>query len=107
MTRPRVEILYFESCPNHESVRALVERLARELDVQPAIELVEVVDADAAVAHRFLGSPTVRVDDVDVEPGAEKRRDFTFSCRIYHSDGRASEQPAESWIRDALIEACT
>jgi hypothetical protein len=107
MTRPRVEILYFESCPNHESARALVERLARELDVQPAIELVEVVDADAAVAHRFLGSPTVRVDGVDVEPGAERRRDFTFSCRVYHSDGRACEQPAESWIRDALIESST
>jgi hypothetical protein len=54
---------------------------------------------------RFLGSPTVRVDGVDVEPGAEKRRDFAFSCRIYRSEDGASEQPAESWVRDALIEA--
>jgi hypothetical protein len=53
----------------------------------------------------LLGSPTVRVNGVDVEPGAEERRDFAFCCRIYRSDGGASEQPAERWVRDALIEA--
>ena len=104
MSQPRVEILYFEGCPNHEPARALVERLAGELRVEP-VDLVEVGDPEAAVALRFLGSPTVRVDGVDVEPGAEERRDFAFSCRIYRSDGVASEQPAESWVRDALVEA--
>lgn len=105
MTRPRVEILYFEGCPNHEPARALVERLARELHVDPEIELVEVTDPQAADALRFLGSPTVRVNGVDVEPGAAERRDFAFSCRIYRSEGGASEQPEESWLREALIEA--
>lgn len=107
MSRPRVEILYFEGCPNHEPARALVERLAGELRVEPEIELVEVADPEAAATLRFLGSPSVRVNGVDVEPGAEERRDFAFSCRIYRSDGGASEQPAESWIREALIEAAT
>jgi hypothetical protein len=105
MSQPRVEILYFDGCPNQEPARALVERLAKELRVEPEIELVQVPDPEAAVMLRFLGSPTVRVDGVDVEPGAEERRDFAFSCRIYRSEDGASEQPAESWVRDALIEA--
>jgi hypothetical protein len=105
MRRPRVEILFFEGCPNHEPARALVEQLARELRVEPEIELVEVADPEAAVALRFLGSPTVRVNGVDVEPGAEERRDFAFACRIYRSEGGAAEQPDETWLRDALIEA--
>jgi hypothetical protein len=105
VSQPRVEILSFADCPNHERARALVERLARELRVEPEIELVQVPDPEAAVKLRFLGSPTVRVNGVDVEPGAEDRRDFAFSCRIYRCDGGASEQPAESWVRDALIEA--
>ena len=62
MSRPQVEILYFEGCPNYEPARALVERLARELDLEPEIELIEVADPEAAVALRFLGSPTVRVE---------------------------------------------
>jgi hypothetical protein len=105
MKRPRVEILYFEGCPNHGPARALVERLAGELRVEPQIELVEVADREAAVELRFLGSPTVRVDGVDVEPGVAERRGFAFACRIYRSDDGTSEQPEESWVRQALIEA--
>jgi hypothetical protein len=105
MRPPRVEILYFEGCPNHEPARALVGRLARELRVEAEIELLEVADPDAAVKLRFLGSPTVRVDGVDVEAGAAARRDFAFSCRVYCSEARAAELPAESWVREALIEA--
>lgn len=105
MRRPRVEILYFEGCPNHEPARVLVERLARQLGIEPEIEFVEVADPDAAVALRFLGSPTVRVDGLDVEPGAEERRDFALSCRIYRGERGVSEQPDERWVRKALTEA--
>lgn len=105
MRRPRVEILYFEDCPNHEQTRMLVERLARQLRIEPEIRLLEVADPDRAVELRFRGSPTVRVDGVDVEPGAEERRDFALACRIYRSEDRVAEQPDERWVRDALTEA--
>lgn len=105
MRRPRVEILYFDGCPNLEPTRALVARVAGELRIKPEIELVEVSDPDAAVALRFLGSPTVRINGVDVEPGADERRDYAFSCRTYGADGGACEMPEERWIREALIEA--
>ena len=107
MRRPHVEILYFEGCPNHEPALALVERVAAELGVEPEIELVEVPDAESAVRHRFLGSPTVRVDGRDVEPGAEERCDFAFSCRIYRGESGGDEQPQESWVHDALLAAAT
>jgi hypothetical protein len=105
MKRPRVEILYLEGCPHHEPARMIVERLARQLQIEPEIRLVEVADPDAAVELRFLGSPTVRVDGVDVEPGAEERHDFALACRIYRSEGGVAEQPDETWVRDALTEA--
>jgi hypothetical protein len=105
MRRPSVEILYFEGCPNYEPARALVERLAAQLRIDPDIRLVEVADPDTAVELRFLGSPTVRVDGADVEPGAEERRDFALSCRIYPSEPGVAEQPEEAWVRKALSEA--
>jgi hypothetical protein len=103
--RSRVEILYFDGCPNHEPARALVERVAAELRVEPAIELVEVVGPDAAADLRFLGSPTVRIDGRDVEPGAEERNEFVLSCRVYHTERGLAGQPDEEWIRDALSGA--
>ena len=105
MRRPRVEILYFEGCPNQEPARALVERIAAELTVEPEILLVEVPDSDAAIALKFLGSPTVRVNGRDVEPGAEERRDFVLACRVYRSERGLAGQPDERWIREALSEA--
>jgi len=102
---PRVEILYFDGCPNHEPTRALVERVAAELDLQPQIELVNVPDSEAAARLRFLGSPTVRVEGRDVEPGAEQRGECVLSCRVYRSEHGFAGQPDASWIRTALSEA--
>jgi hypothetical protein len=100
--RPRVELLYFDGCPNYRATRELVERIADELRVQTEIRLVEVSNADAAAHLRFLGSPTVRVNGRDVEPGADQRRDFHLACRVYRSAGGSSRQPSEAWIREAL-----
>jgi len=102
--RPRVEILYFDGCPNHEPARALVERVAAELQLEPTIDLVAVADAESAAELRFLGSPTVRVDGRDVEPGASERQEFVLSCRVYRTERGLGGQPDETWIRDALTE---
>lgn len=103
--RPQVEILGFEGCPNVAPTRALVERVARELALEPVVEVVDVVDAEAATKLRFLGSPSVRVNGVDVEPGASERSDHVFSCRVYRTPDGLVGQPSEGWLRDALVRA--
>jgi hypothetical protein len=57
--RPLVEILYFDGCPNHHPAVALVERVCRELGIEPNLQLVNVPDQEAARRLRFLGSPTI------------------------------------------------
>ena len=101
----KVELLYFEGCPSYQR---LLPRLARLLDqagidAEPELRCVE--SAEAAQRERFLGSPTVRVDGRDVEPGAEQRRDFGLKCRLYHSPAGISGEPPDRWILEALSEA--
>jgi hypothetical protein len=107
MSRPLVEILYFDGCPNYAETPALVERIAGELGIDAEIRLVDVPDPEAAERLRFLGSPTVRVGGVEVEPRADKRHDYVQACRVYRTDAGFSGQPQESWIRDALKSAAT
>ena len=105
MTGPRVEILSFEGCPNHEPTRALIERVGAELQLEPDIALIDVPNAEAASQLRFLGSPTVRINGRDVEPGADERGEFVFSCRVYRVERGFSGQPDAAWIREALTRA--
>ena len=100
-----VELLYFEGCPGYEALVPLVRELLSENGVQTDIELRAVDTADDAQAERFLGSPSLRVDGRDVEPGADERTDFGLKCRIYRAADGASPVPRKEWIRDALREA--
>lgn len=98
----RVELLYFAGCPNERAARTLVERIAAEETVPIKLELVEVHSAKEAEQRRFLGSPTVRVNGQDVEPGSQERTEFMLACRLYRTDSGLSGQPAEEWVRKAL-----
>jgi len=87
----QVSILYFEGCPNHPPVVGMVRRLLLEHHLEARIMEVEVAPGDEA-RLRFLGSPTVQVDGVDIEPAARERTDYAMSCRVYGSpDGLPSE----------------
>ncbi len=98
-----MEILYFEGCPNHHPALALVERLSRELGIEPELRLVNVPDQVAAQRMRFLGSPTIRVGGVDVDPRAEERADYALSCRVFRTTDGIVGQPDEQWVREALL----
>ena len=107
MSRPTVEVLYFNGCPHHEEAVRIVQRIATELLIEPEIRHVEVSDTETAQRQRFLGSPTIRVNGRDVESGAEHRDDFALACRVYQSLRGPQGQPEETWIRQALAEAST
>ena len=99
---PIVELLYFEGCPNHHAARQLVERIAIEEGAVADVRLVEVSSPEEAEALRFLGSPTVRVNGRDVEPGADERDDFMLACRVYQTESGLGGQLSEEWIRTAF-----
>jgi hypothetical protein len=103
--RVRVEVLYFFGCPNHGAAVDCVREVLAQEDT-PA-ELVEVEVKDLAAAQRigFPGSPTVRVDGQDVEPGARAEQAFGLSCRTYIYGGRRAGVPPLEWIRAAVREA--
>ena len=100
--RPLVELLYFDGCPNHVPAQALIERVSAEVGLSVELKLVNVADPDTAAREHFLGSPSIRVDGRDIEPGADARTDYVLACRVYRTETSTSGQPDERWLRDAL-----
>ena len=101
----RIELLYFHGCPSQQRLQPRLERLLREAGLEPAVKLRRIESPESAEAERFLGSPSVRVNDEDVEPGADERDDYALKCRLYRSDAAASGLPPDGWINAALERA--
>jgi hypothetical protein len=98
----KVEVLYFEGCPNHEALLPRLRELLSFTGASANIELVRVEDAESAEQQRFLGSPTVRVDGKDIEPGAADRTDFGLKCRLFATRDGLRGTPDDAWVLAAL-----
>ena len=99
----RVDVLFFGGCPSCEALMPRLRRLVTAAGLsEDDIALHRVESAAEAEAERFLGSPTVRVAGLDVEPGAGEREDFGMKCRLYRSAAGQTPTPPDEWIRAAL-----
>ena len=96
-----IQLLYFDDCPNWEAVHAMLTDILAELGLQERIDLVRVPDDEAAQRLRFFGSPTVRVQDKDVEPD-RGQRDYMLGCRLYWVNGRPQGAPPREWLVTAI-----
>lgn len=95
----KINVLYFEGCPNHRPAVELVEAVAAELNTKAEISEVPVEDAAAAERLRFFGSPSIQIDGVDIDPAKKGRSDYAFSCRIYGQTGL----PPRQMLVDAML----
>jgi hypothetical protein len=98
----KIELLYFDRCPSYEALLPRLRGLLADEGVETEVELRRVESVEAAERERFLGSPTLRIDGIDVEPGAEARKDFGLKCRLYRDGVTHSPTPPDAWVRDAL-----
>ena len=99
--RVLVEVLTFEGCPHAAPAIELASRVAAEAQVGVDVRVINVAESEAEL-FQFLGSPSIRVHGHDVEPGADSRRDYAHSCRLYNTSAGLRPLPEEAWLHDAL-----
>lgn len=95
-------MLYFDGCPSTEAFLPRLRELLARIDAEDRLDFRRVDTIDKAQRERFLGSPSVRVDGRDIEPGAKERTDYGLKCRLYRTaDGMRGEPPV-GWVLAAL-----
>jgi hypothetical protein len=98
----RIELLVIPGCPHVSAALAAITTAIHQSGSEAEVAEIVVRSESEALALGFLGSPTVRVDGLDVEDGAAERVEPALSCRVYAVDGRFVGAPPAEWIVAAL-----
>jgi len=95
----RVDVLVFDGCPHAEAAIQLAHTVAERLGPGITVERVDDNTPEKAAELGFLGSPSIRVNGVDIEGKAGPGR---LSCRMFDDD---SGMPPEWLIEAAVLRA--
>ena len=71
-----VRVLYTLGCPNLTPTINLIEKVGRELGIAVTTNRVLISSPDQAAELRCLGSPTVQINGIDIEPAARGSINF-------------------------------
>lgn len=98
----RIAVLYIEGCPAYKATVERVSAVLSERGIETEIRLIRVESEDHARVLGFLGSPTVRVDGVDIESETGDSRRLGFACRVYATPTGIEHIPPVALIRGAI-----
>ena len=100
--RLKIELLYFEGCPHFKETFRILKEVLKEESLPSSVVQICIDTDEEAERFKFLGSPTVRVNGVDVDPAVRETTDFGFRCRLYWLNGKATPHPPKEMIREAI-----
>ena len=96
----KIELLYFDGCPSwQDGLRNLQAALFAE-QIQETVSLVRVFDDNDAEKRKFLGSPSFRVNDIELWD--DVRDSYSLSCRVYATPQGMSGSPSVEMLREKL-----
>ena len=100
----KVELLFSDGCPNWQVTLEELTAVLKEYHLDVEVESIRVTSQQQAERLEFLGTPTVRIDGIDIDaeiPGTE----YTLEPRVYlGEDGEETGRPPREWLA-AAVEA--
>ena len=100
----KIEFLYSKSTGRSTAAEEALGLAIESTD--PAIEVsyTEVIDSEDARDKKFLGSPSIRVDGVDVEYGDREPDEYQAGTRYYNTPEGWKPYPHARLIANTILE---
>ena len=98
----KIKLYYFDDCPSYEKARENLKEAFRLEGLTQEVEMVPVASEADAQAKRFIGSPSIRINGIDIEGPEAEEKGYGYCCRIYAENGRSTGWPSVEQIRYAL-----
>ena len=97
-----IQLLYFDGCPSWQTALANLRQVIESENLDGQVHLVEITSPQQAQDERFLGSPSFRLNGVDLWP--EIRARYNMSCRVYQTDQGMRGSPTAAMLREKIQE---
>jgi len=97
-----VEVLYTDACPFWKQTLKAINGVMKELRIAATVRRVEIKSEEEARRYRFPGSPTVRINGVDIDPSLKEVTAGYIGCKIYMFEGGTYEYPPREMITSAF-----
>ncbi len=97
----KIELLYFEGCPSWQNALANLQTALRDEKLDIPVNLVLVKSNDKAEGRKFLGSPSIQLNGMDLWP--EERENYAMSCRIYATNEGLKRWPSVEMFRQKFL----
>ena len=102
----RIEIFGARNAPQLEQTRALVDEAVAEAGAGDAeVTIVAVEGPEDARAKKSFGTPTVRVNGMDVEYAEREPEEYSAGGRYYATPEGWKPQPSKGMIVRAIAAA--
>lgn len=95
----KIEFLYFDGCPNHETALTNLKEVIFETGIECGIDIIKVEQPEDVTKHRFLGSPSIRINGQDLEIVEDESTDYSMRCRRYKNGETIEGFPSKELIR--------
>jgi hypothetical protein len=71
-----IEGIFAPDCGSRDDTLNLINKVIDEMSIAAEVREKTINTAEEAAEYHFLGSPSVRIDGVDIDPEAKDRDDY-------------------------------
>ncbi len=98
----KIEFLYFDGCPNHETALTNLKEVLSETGLKEEIDIINIENPEDVTKHRFLGSPSIRINGKDLEVTEDESTEYSMRCRRYKNGDVMEGFPSKELISTNL-----
>ena len=96
-----IELMYFEDCPSWIETYQYLDEILNYQKIGVKIHLKKVETNEDAIKFEFPGSPTIKVNGVDIFP--TDQTNYALGCRIYDTPHGFKGSPTKEMISKKLL----
>jgi hypothetical protein len=100
----KIEFMYSKSTGRGKEAEEALKQAMEATELAVDVVYTEVSDSEDAKTKKFLGSPSIRVDGIDVEYGDREPDEYQAGTRYYNTPAGWKPYPHAKLIANTIIE---